>query len=174
MKKIVLFGLVAMVSCFLSFGSLKAADEEAKSEAAKKAQARAEEAFKKLDADADGKLTADEFRAKKKDAAAKISDEVFKLIDQDGNGTVCIVEFSKKPAEAIFKTTDKDQDGTLTLEEFKAARKQQPDVEEAFKKIDADGDGKVTLDEFKKARPAAKAPAGAKKAGAKGGKKAAE
>ena len=58
--------------------------------------------------------------------------------------------------EVIFKKLDANNDGSISLEEFKAGPRAQKDpakAEEIFKKIDADGDGKVTLEEFKAHRP---------------------
>jgi len=60
-----------------------------------------EEAFKKLDANSDGAITLEEFKAKgigKKDPAK---------------------------AEEIFKKKDKDGDGKLTLEEYKGGGKKE-------------------------------------------------
>ena len=64
--------------------------------------ANPEEAFKKLDANSDGEITLDEFKAGprgQKDPAR---------------------------AEAAYKKIDKDGDGKVTLEEFKAGRPQKP------------------------------------------------
>jgi hypothetical protein len=58
--------------------------------------------------------------------------------------------------EAIFKKLDTNNDGELSLDEFKAGPRGQKDpakAEEIFKKIDTNGDGKVTLEEFKAHRP---------------------
>ncbi len=63
----------------------------------------------------------------------------------------------KKPRPSLeerFKALDKNNDKSLSLDEFKAAPwfKDRPDrAEAAFKRMDADNDGKVTLDEFVKA-----------------------
>lgn len=61
---------------------------------------------------------------------------------------------AKKPhksPEEIFQMLDKDNDGKVTLDEFKANKKTPEQVEKAekaFKKRDADGDGALTLEEF--------------------------
>ena len=54
-------------------------------------------------------------------------------------------------AAANFKALDKDQDGVLTLDEFKGNRKRSEALEQAeeiFKLIDADGDKRISLKEF--------------------------
>ncbi len=58
--------------------------------------------------------------------------------------------------EEAFKKLDTNNDGTLSLEEFKAGPRGQKNptkAEEIFKKIDTNSDGKVTLEEFKAHRP---------------------
>ena len=60
-------------------------------------------------------------------------------------------EAKKKPAdpEAAFKKLDKDNDGKLSLDEFKANAKDPAKAEQQFKKLDTNGDGSLSLDEFK-------------------------
>ena len=66
-------------------------------------------------------------------------------------------EVEKKPASAekLFKQRDKDEDGFLSLEEFKSAMKKASMLEQApkwFKNRDKDGDGKLSLEEFEAGR----------------------
>ena len=74
--------------------------------------------------------------------------------------------------EVVFKAMDKDGNGSISLDEFKAAHEKRvaamkermgdkwdesraskmPSSEDVFKKTDADSDGAVTLEEMKQAR----------------------
>ncbi len=59
-----------------------------------------EEAFKKMDSNADGKVNLEEFKAsprwKKEPAKA---DEMFKKRDKDADGNITLEEFTAKPAK---------------------------------------------------------------------------
>ncbi len=96
MKPIItIIGTLAF-ACSLSF----AQDKPAAPAETGKQRPSAEESFKKLDKDSDGKVTLDEFKAgprAQKDPAK---------------------------AEEYFKKMDKDGDSNLTLEEYKAGRMQ--------------------------------------------------
>jgi Ca2+-binding EF-hand superfamily protein len=64
----------------------------------------------------------------------------------------------KLDPEMLFKKLDTNDDGSLSLEEFKKFGEmgkgklaEHPEVlEKMFKKLDADNDGKLSLEEFKK------------------------
>ena len=63
-------------------------------------------------------------------------------------------EGAKKHAtpEEQFKKLDTNNDGAVSLEEFKAsghAKKDPAKAEEMFKKMDTDGNGSLSLEEFK-------------------------
>jgi len=165
-------GPVAVAVWFLSVGGLCAQDAPKKKEAVKKAEARAQEQFKKLDADGDGQLTLEEFKGKRKrpEALAQ-AEEFFKLIDRDEDQKLSFEEFKNKPAEVRFKTMDKNGDGELTFDEFKGRRKKPDEIELAernFKRIDANNDLKLTLEEFEAAqKKRAERQGGKKRAGKK-------
>ena len=64
-----------------------------------------------------------------------------------------VIQYSKTidDAEKQFKQRDKDEDGFLSLEEFKSAIKKEEMKEQAdkwFKNRDKDGDGKLSFEEF--------------------------
>jgi hypothetical protein len=59
------------------------------------------------------------------------------------------------PEERI-KKWDKDNDGKLSLDEFKANKKDPSKAEARFKKLDANNDGFVTVDEMKAGEEKAK------------------
>jgi len=98
-------------------------------------------AFKDIDKDGDGKITAAEAKA------AGISDADFKKADKNGDGSLTVDEYlntttyNPKPA---FKDIDKNGDGKITAAEAKAAGISDAD----FKKADKNGDGSLTIDEY--------------------------
>ncbi len=63
----------------------------------------------------------------------------------------------KRPTpEEIFKKLDTNNDGVLSLDEFKASKRAQQDPAKAeanFKAMDKNGDGVLSLEEFKSHRP---------------------
>ena len=152
MSRVPSYVLAIVVACIAFVGSARAEEASAKKKEPTKAAKRAEEVFKKLDANEDGKVCIVEFKGKRKRAEAiKKAEEIFKLIDKNGDGTLCLEEFTNKPPEARFKTMDRNDDGVLTFDEYKGRREKPEEIEEAeqrFKKMDKDGDRKLTLKEF--------------------------
>lgn len=61
-------------------------------------------------------------------------------------------EKPKRNPEEVFKKLDANNDGSVSLDEFKAGpmgKKDPVKAEEIFKRKDANNDGKLTVDEFK-------------------------
>lgn len=61
----------------------------------------------------------------------------------------------KRSPEEAFKRMDTNNDNSLSLDEFKAKKKDPAKAEEMFKKRDKNGDGQLTLDEMKPGKKAA-------------------
>lgn len=108
-----------------------------------------DEKFTKMDANADGKVSADEHAA--------FSEAKFTEIDADGDKRITVTEMTSfftakgktvEPGEATpadkIKKLDKNGDGILTFGENKSGSKAM------FKKFDADRDGFLTKDELAK------------------------
>ena len=64
-------------------------------------------------------------------------------------------EKKKATPENMFKKIDTNEDGSITLEEFKNKKSKREvsaeRLEKGFAKMDADSNGSVTLEEFEKA-----------------------
>lgn len=121
------------------------------------------ELFKRMDRNADGKVTADEVPEERRERFKRLIEHA----DKDGDGAVSREEFTaafarrsppagakpKKPSTparpaafgrmppGLFAALDTDHDGKLASAEIEAAP-------EALRKLDADGDGTVTLREI--------------------------
>ena len=94
--------------------------------------------FERLDADKDGKVTAEEARA----GSAKFIEKA----DRNGDGVITAEE-----APRLFERIDADGDGKITAEEFGAVSAAR------IMKADADGDGAVTKAEADAAKEKMKA-----------------
>jgi Ca2+-binding EF-hand superfamily protein len=111
--------------------------------------------FERLDTSRDGKLTADELPAERKDAILRA--------DANKDGAVTLDEFAARPrqflvrrVEVEFKALDADGDGKLTKAEVDAARGKPMLLLIA----DADKDGAVTKEELAKAFASRRGQAG--------------
>jgi len=87
-------GLLVAVTAALLAAPVSAADKPAPDP---------EKAFKRKDANGDGKLSLDEFKTGMKDKALDNADKRFKRLDTDGDGAVSLEEFKAgmqaKPAK---------------------------------------------------------------------------
>lgn len=86
------------------------------------AEAESAERFSAIDADGDGKLTAEELFSEENRAArkAEMQQRRFDRLDADGNGLISSEEFGKRTAR--LAQLDTDHDGQVTHEELRAAR----------------------------------------------------
>lgn len=102
--------------------------------------------FAELDANGDGKLTVDDFAARR---AARMA-----AIDTDGDGAITAEEFAAHAAEQasaraaeMFARLDADGDGVLSADAF-AMMNRGPGPERMLDRADTDGDGAVSEAEF--------------------------
>lgn len=109
------------------------------------------EYFAQMDADGDGRVTAQEIEA--------FRTARFAAMDADGDGQVSRQEFmdhaSAQAAEragAQFDRFDADGDGLLSRDAIEARRGAGPDAARMIARLDGDGDGAVTLAELEAAR----------------------
>lgn len=84
----------------------------------------------------------------KYEAKARDVQELFKKADTDGDGRVSRAEFANFMIEEAFNNFDQNEDGFVTLDEFKAAGGTEAD----FRRINRSGTGKITLAEAKTSR----------------------
>ncbi len=97
--------------------------------------------FERLDADKDGKVSAEE--------AGAISARAFQRADKNGDGVITPDE-----APRLFERIDANDDGQITAEELAAVWSAR------YMRADADGDGVVTKEEAAAAREKMKAERG--------------
>jgi molybdate transport system permease protein len=111
----------------------------------------AEEQFIKLDRDADGLLTREEFAAAN---GTTHTPEVFAALDADSDGEVSQPEFQEAAPELRFQMLDTDQDRVLTPAEFgrQVGVGAIAGTDPLFRRLDRDGDREITLEEFKSPR----------------------
>jgi Ca2+-binding EF-hand superfamily protein len=101
--------------------------------------------FARLDANQDGKLTADEVPAERK----QLFDRLIRIADEDGDGALGAAEF-----EAGLRPRDEPSTADAESRANRRATlgKNKPDFGQILQRLDANGDGKVTLDEVPDAR----------------------
>jgi len=132
-------------------------------------RAAASEHFDKVDANKDGRITADEMQAAGRDRASKH----FAKKDKNGDGKLTRDEVAHMP-DQVFARIDANHDGALAPDELAAAHQGHGDrgakffehldtnhdgvvskdealagADQRFSKMDANGDGVVTKDEVK-------------------------
>lgn len=117
--------------------------------------------FLKMDGDANGFVTRDEFRhyvtERRKERRAKW----FKKIDENGDGILSqqeYINYKVKKAESRFAKMDGNADGIVSVEEFKNRKrerwwdkKHRRGKGGFFDKLDQNGDGRITQEESLKA-----------------------
>ncbi len=137
-------------------------------------QQRTQQLFQKTDADSNGLLSLDEFKAgapkgASSGANAPSLEDVFSKIDSNSDGSVSQDELTADVASRgggqppagrlsgqtsfdltkLFESTDTDSNGSLSLDEFKAgAPKGASDIEALFGEADVDGDEALSEDEL--------------------------
>lgn len=125
------------------------------------------EVFRRYDRNSDGRLTVEEYEFPVDGSPQAIAD-LFRVQDEDASGGLTLAEFlsltpanQRKLAERDFKVMDFDRTGTLSREEFAAAkgrpvpdpwRKQADATQEALWKLllaaDANGDQEISHEEW--------------------------
>ncbi len=120
-SKTLKIGLFVIALCSISFVN----GQERKG----KEKGNPEEKFKKLDADANGSLSLQEFKAKRMQDESRDArfDEQFKVLDADANDVLSLEEFvSKKEMskeerlQRNFAKMDRDANGTIDFTEYEA------------------------------------------------------
>lgn len=104
--------------------------------------------FDKLDGNADGALSLDEFKAAApKGAGSSKSEELFKKIDTDGDGSISKAEDDAFRSKAE-KAQQQLQSFLFDLQSAKTNATDETETESAFARFDSDSDGSVTQKEF--------------------------
>lgn len=106
--------------------------------------------FAKLDANQDGKLTADEVPADRK----QLFERLVRIADKDGDGALVVAEFSAglKPSGEPQAPVAAESREQRRAAKGKNQGDQKPDLGQLLKRWDANGDGKVTLEEVPEKR----------------------
>ncbi len=109
--------------------------------------------FKKADTNGDGAVTLEEIQ----DVAPTFPAERFQAIDHNRDGRIDAKELQrmKRATQAkagdLFKRADANEDGHVTLDEFRAVA---PKMDESrFAQLDRNGDGGITLNELIRQHP---------------------
>jgi Ca2+-binding EF-hand superfamily protein len=108
--------------------------------------------FDRSDADGDQRIDPGEFTAKiRREALAQRALKVFGILDTDGDGQLTWEEYRLKPGEATIVSLDVNGNGTLSSDEFAAAKQSLVKInrfQPLFVTWDRDGDGELTTEEL--------------------------
>lgn len=108
--------------------------------------------FDRSDADGDQKINPGEFTAKiRREALAQRALKVFGILDTDDDGQLTWEEYRLKPGEATIVSLDVNGNGTLSSDEFAAAKQSLVKInrfQPLFVAWDRDGDGELTAQEL--------------------------
>ncbi|KAL5557026.1 hypothetical protein UlMin_039262 [Ulmus minor] len=125
-------------------------------------------AFEKFDANKDGKISREEYKAALRVLDREIADseiaKAFQALDSDGDGFIDFKEFvamfkagggvKQSDVESAFRLFDLDGDGKISVEELSQVLKKLGEgssmkaCRNMVKAVDSDGDGFINLDEF--------------------------
>ena len=115
---------------------------------------RARGAYRYIDSNGDGQITADDMLGSPQGKQEKIKD-LLKRLDKNGNVAVSLNEFSQDPERSFsdvqrFKDLDSDKDGFLSFSEFVRFHKNRAEAENTaqFKKLDTNADDLLSVEEF--------------------------
>ena len=117
---------------------------------------RARGAYRYIDSNGDGQITADDILGSPQGKQEKIKD-LLKRLDKNGNGAVSLNEFSQDLERSFsdaqrFKDLDSDKDGFLSLSEFLRLHRNRAKAQntEEFKTLDTNADDLLSFEEFGK------------------------
>lgn len=88
---------------------------------AQELRAAREQQVARFDGDGDGRLSAAEYQAWWLDAAQQRLGRQFRADDGDGDGAITVEELVER-SEALLRRRDRDRDGSLTAEEWRPRR----------------------------------------------------
>lgn len=112
--------------------------------------AAAAERFKRMDTDANGTVSKEEFRAYLATRKAEREQKKFARMDSNANGTVERSEYlayQQARAERHFARMDKDGNSIMSKEEFASGQKRKHHKQRMFERMDTNKDGQISQNE---------------------------